>query len=113
MMRIGRPQESRGGNVVAGEGVLLCVTGRRENRYAEEFIEHYRKLGFDHIVVCDNNREGEERFEDVLQPYIDEGYVEMIDYRDRPGFQCDAYSAVYRKYGSFDCRTFPTLLPSC
>ena len=87
-------EKSAGGS----KDIALCVIGRRENRYAREFVEHYKALGFDHIILCDNNREGEERFEDVLGDYIEQGYVEVMDYRDKPGMQCIAYSAVYRKY---------------
>ena len=49
--------------------IALCAIGRRENRYAREFVEHYLALGFDHIFICDNNHDGEERFEDVLQEH--------------------------------------------
>ena len=99
-MKIGRQhteQPSRRPEPV-GTGVALCVIGRQENRYAREYVQHYLSLGFDHIIICDNNRDGEERFEDVLYEYIQAGQVEIIDFRNKTGVQCAAYSAVYRKY---------------
>ena len=44
--------------------VALCCIGRLENQYAVEFVEHYKKLGFDKIFVYDNNHSDEEYFED-------------------------------------------------
>ena len=62
--------------------VALICCGRLENRYAIEFVEHYKKLGFDHIYICDNNHDDEEHFEDVLQPYIDNEFVTIDNYRN-------------------------------
>jgi hypothetical protein len=53
--------------------VALCCIGRMENQYAEEFVKWYKNLGFDKIFIYDNNHGDEEHFEDVLQPYIDDG----------------------------------------
>lgn len=100
-MQIGRPAVSppvRGR--VTGDGIALCAIGRGENRCAREWVEHYRGVGFDRIIICDNNREGEERFSDVLSNYIESGLVEIIPCHDRDCAQCIMYSAVYRKYGT-------------
>ena len=45
-------------------GLICC--GRLENRYAVEFVEYYKQLGFDQIIILNNNHDGEEHFEDVL-----------------------------------------------
>ena len=63
--------------------VALCCIGRLENQYAVEFVEWYKKIGFDKIFIYDNNHDGEEYFENVLQSYIDEGFVEITEYRGR------------------------------
>lgn len=99
-MRIGRPDKIIPPPVISGSGIALCCIGRRENRYAREFIAHYKALGFDKVFLCDNNRRGEERFEDVLNDYIEEGFVRVLDYRDKSGVQRDAYKDVYAMYGS-------------
>ena len=75
--------------------VALACIGRLENRYAIEFIEYYKKLEFDHIYIADNNRGDEEHFEEVLQPYIDDGYVTIYDYRDIDAIQGKAYEEMY------------------
>ena len=33
----------------------VIAIGRRENLYAREFVEHYQKLGFDNVIILDNN----------------------------------------------------------
>ena len=79
--------------------ISLCAIGRRENRYAREFVEHYLGLGFDHIYICDNNHDGEEFFEDVLQDYIDGGRVSVHGYRNLESVQMKAYTDIYAAFG--------------
>lgn len=98
-MEIGRPVKPVPKPDVLSDDIALCCIGRRENRYAREFIEHYRRIGFDKVFICDNNHDGEEYFEDVLSDYIESGFVEVLDYRNKGGYQCHAYSEVYKKYG--------------
>lgn len=76
-------------------GVIVC--GRLENRYAVEFVEHYKKLGFDQIFIADNNRNNEEHFEEVLQSYVNENFVTIYNYRDISMVQFKAYKEIYRK----------------
>lgn len=96
-MRIGR-QTPPPAKPVSNE-IALCCIGRRENRYAREFIAYYKSIGFDKIFVCDNNHDGEEHFKDVLGDYIESGFVEVLDYRNKGGQQGHAYSDVYHEYG--------------
>ena len=79
--------------------VALVAIGRRENLYAREFVEHYKNLGFSNVIIMDNNHEGEEHFEDVLQDYIDQGFVIIEDFRDQVKPQMRGYTQMYRKYG--------------
>ena len=79
--------------------VALVAIGRRENLYAREFVEHYKNLGFANVIIMDNNHEGEEHFEDVLQDYIDQGFVIIEDFRDQVKPQMRGYTQMYRKYG--------------
>lgn len=83
--------------------VALVVIGRLENRYAVEFVEYYKNLGFDHIYIIDNNHNDEEYFEDVLQEYINNDIVTTLNYRNEVGtigsqsIQVKAYLEVYNK----------------
>ena len=76
--------------------VAVCAIGRLENRYAVEWVKHYKQLGVDKIYIYDNNRVDDgELFADVLQPYIEAGFVEIIYFE---GLQKDAYEKCYRDH---------------
>ena len=83
---------------VLSEKVAVCVIGRLENRYAPEFVDHYKKLGVDKIYIYDNNRGDEEHFEDVLAKQIKSGLVEVVNYRDIDAAQHPAYNDCYAKH---------------
>ena len=84
----------------ASDKVALCAIGRLENMYAKEFVSHHLKLGFDKVIIYDNNHDGEERFEDVLKSYIQKKKVEIIPWRGREHDQCFAYRDCYVRYGN-------------
>ena len=71
--------------------VAVCVIGRLENRYAVEFVEHYKNIGVDKIFIYDNNNANEEHFEAVLAPFINEVIVDISDWRNRLRGQLNAY----------------------
>ena len=81
--------------------VCLCTIGKRENLYASEFVEHYKKIGYDKIFIYDNNDINDEKFEDVLQKQISSNFVEIINYRGyrgkRQSPQTDAFIDCYDK----------------
>lgn len=80
--------------------VALCCIGRMENRYAVEYVEHYKTIGFDKIFIYDNNHDGEEHFEDVLQQYVDDGFVDVVDCRNHERWQLSAYNDCYLKHNA-------------
>lgn len=80
--------------------IALCCIGRLENNYAVEYIEYYKKIGFDKIFIYDNNYDGEEHFEDILQVYIDDGFVEIIDYRNKTLCQMKSYEECYNTHSN-------------
>ena len=75
--------------------IALCGIGKQENHYIREWVEWYKKAGFDHIFLYDNNDVEGERFDEVIGDYIDNGFVELIDYRGRKVVQMDAYTDCY------------------
>ena len=50
--------------------ICLCVIAKNENLYAREFVEHYKKIGYNNIFLYDNNEKNGEHFEDVINDYI-------------------------------------------
>ena len=75
----------------------VVAIARMEGRYLPEWIEHYQKLGFTNIILCDNNHDGDgEGVEAILKPY--DGFVIYEPYRNKVGYQMKAYSEILAKY---------------
>ena len=87
--------------------VGLCAVGKGENLYAKEFVNYYKKLGYNHIFIYDNNPPKGERFEDVIQEEINSNFVSIIDVRRKIIPQCFAYRDCYSKNSkNFDWLSF-------
>lgn len=76
----------------------LVAIGRLENDYAREFVEHHLAVGFDKVIIYDNNHRGEEHFETVLKDHIDIDNVGIVPFRDRERAQRDAYNDAYARF---------------
>jgi len=61
--------------------VTLCTIGRDENLYIREWVKWYMDIGVSKIVLYDNNKIDGERFEDVINDYLENGFVNIIDRR--------------------------------
>ena len=75
---------------------VVCIA-RLEGNYIREFIEHYRGLGIDKIIIADNNHEDDG--ENFALMFKDNPYVIIEDYRNKVGYQMRCYSEMYQKYG--------------
>lgn len=85
--------------------VCLCALGKEENKYALEFVEHYKKYDVDKIFIYDNNDINGEKFEDVLSNYIKNDFIEIKNYRGKIHPQInvlrDCYKNNYKRYDWF------------
>ena len=81
--------------------VCLCSIGKKENLYVKEFINHYKKLGYNHIFIYDNNDIKSERFSDILMKEIESGFISIINYVGFKGkynnSQIEAYYDCYKR----------------
>lgn len=80
--------------------VALCCIGRLENSYIKEYVDFYLGIGVDKIFLYDNNYNGEEYFEDVINEYISNGSVEVVNFRNQSYCQLKAYQDCYDKHSS-------------
>ncbi|MBO6272267.1 glycosyltransferase family 92 protein [bacterium] len=63
--------------------VLLCCIAKMENNYIREFVEYYKRIGFDNICLYDNNDVNGEHFEAVIDDYIKSGFVIIKNIRGK------------------------------
>lgn len=58
----------------------ICTIFRDEAPYLKEWIEFHRMVGVQHFYLC--NHASKDNYEEVLGPYIEQGIVELKEYRD-------------------------------
>lgn len=78
--------------------VCICTVGKKENLYIREFISHYQKYGIDKIFLYDNNNVNGEKFENKIKSFIDEGLVEIKNWRGIKKPQIKIYNDCYKNY---------------
>ena len=70
---------------------VVCVCAKNEDDYIEEWIEHYLKLGFDKIVLADNN--DKDTLSERISRFIEDGTVYLVNCRNNNAFfQVQFYS---------------------
>ena len=72
--------------------------GKMENKYIRELIEYYLKLGVEKFILGDNNLPNTEKFADVIQDYINDGTVDVIDLIGSTFGQSALNNLTYEKY---------------
>ena len=85
-------------NIAKNIRVLLCCIAKMENNYIKEFVEHYKKLGFDNICLYDNNDVNGEKFTSVINKYIKSGFVIVKNKRGVKNAQIKCYTECYQQY---------------
>lgn len=95
--------------------IALCCIAKLENDYIRFFVEYYKNLHFDKIIIYDNNDPDGERFDDVIGDYMQSQFVEVIDFRGKVSPLFEAYQDFYDRYNKeydwiafFDCDEFLT-----
>ena len=61
--------------------IAICAIVKNENLYLKEWVEYHKSIGISAIHIYDNN--DVEHIEDVIQDYIDNGYVTVHDVRGK------------------------------
>ena len=74
----------------------ICAIFKDESLSMKEWVEYHRLVGVDHIYLYNNNSTDDSC--KILQPYINEGYVTLIDWPMAPPSQAQAYNDFKKKY---------------
>lgn len=88
---------------------IVLTFAKNEDRYIVEFVKHYLKLGFDKIIIVDNN--DKPTLDNILSEFIKQGTVELLDFRgDKNATLCvrEVFlnTGIYKWCGVFDCDEF-------
>ena len=74
------------------KGICICVIGKNENLYVREFIDYYKLLKVNKIIIFDNNDINGEKFDTIIKDFIEEKIVEIIDVRGLLSIQIPIYN---------------------
>ena len=77
--------------------ICICCLGKEENRYIREFVSFYKKIGVDKIFLYDNNNINGERFDEVINDYIKDEYVNIVNWRGKKKPQLKFMNHCYNK----------------
>ena len=75
--------------------ISICGIFKNEAPFLHEWIEYHIMIGIDHFYMYNNN--SEDKYLVVLQPYIDKGYVTLIQWTKNHA-QMEAYQHFYANY---------------
>jgi len=81
----------------------IVAIAKYEGDYIQEWVEYNLNLGFDHIIIGDNNDDYSENLKNILIDYIKNGKVTIVDIKDYNITQIQFYHNAYKNLvGSFD-----------
>ena len=93
--------------IIKNKKICMCTLGKKENRYIREFVQHYEKFMVDKIFLYDNNDVNGERFEWIIDDYIEKGLVEIFNWRGRKKVLYKIMNSCYQKnFNKFDWLIF-------
>ena len=76
----------------------FCGMGSQENKYARQLIDYYINIGVEKFILADNNLPNTEKLSDVLQDYISNGTVDIIELFGSTLGQSEFGQSMYEKY---------------
>ena len=75
--------------------ISLCGMFKNEGRFLKEWVEYYKMIGIDHLYMYNNN--SEDNYLEILKPYIDNGFVTLIDWTKNHA-QIEGYKDCFDKF---------------
>lgn len=77
--------------------IWVCAVAKMEELYIREWIIWNKKIGITHIIIGDNNDSNYHiPLQPIIQDFIDEGYVELINKNDIKCVQNNFYKEIYQ-----------------
>lgn len=84
--------------------IWICAVAKMEELYIREWLTWHKSIGVDHIVLGDNNDSDYSiKLMPIVQDFIDDGFLKVIDKNDVLNVQQPFYREIYNQYkGEFD-----------
>ena len=82
--------------------VYLSTIAKNEFQYIKEFVQHHLNLGFDQVIIYDNNNQDGEHYDKILAQEIAQNKVQLIDVRGRKNYQNLSYKDAYTQHKNED-----------
>lgn len=94
---------------------IICSCAKNEDEYIAEWVQHHLSIGFDKILIADNNDEFG-KLNSILKNYIDSGTVQIFDFSGLKSIQLPFYSMIvnsknYEWVALFDIDEFLEISP--
>lgn len=87
--------------------VAICAVAKYEKNYIVEWVEHYKNLMFDYIYIYNNDELNDNSLYEILDDYVKDKFVEIIDIRNQFAKQIQRYTECYKNHSSeFDYMLF-------
>ena len=87
--------------------VAICAVAKYEKNYIVEWVEHYKNLMFDYIYIYNNDELNDNSLYEVLDVYVKNKFVEIIDIRNEFVKQTQRYTECYNNHSNeFDYMLF-------
>jgi hypothetical protein len=77
--------------------ICLCTLGKNENRYIREFAQYYKNYNVDKIFLYDNNDINGERFDIVLNDFLQDKFIKIINWRGKIKEQMKIMNHCYKE----------------
>ena len=81
--------------VQLSEQYIVCGIAKQERDYIKDWVKYHLDIGFDRIYLYDNNDPDGESYGSLLDEYIKNDQLEIIDVRGIPGQQLNSYLTTY------------------
>ena len=75
--------------------ISLCGMFKNEGLFLKEWVEYYIMIGVDHLYMYNNN--SDDNYLEILQPYIDEGFVTLVDWTENHA-QIEGYKNCFDRF---------------
>ena len=81
------------------QDVIVCCIAKREQNYIREFVEHNLSIGFDRVVIGDNDEQDSKDtpVAEILKDYVASGKVKVVDLRGQKAQQMPFYNRIIRE----------------